>query len=339
MGKVRAATLLVWAVGVTTAVTVTRNPLYMVLIFASCLAVALALDLPLSDLRWLSWGWLVLGGFSALFNFLTVHSGDLVVAELPPHVPVFGGIYTVNALVYGLQFGMVFSCLSLTFWVFWRGCRMMDFYRMVPRRLHGLGVALTLGLTLFPGLVQAMGHVREAQQVRLAGGGRTLRYYVLIIPTLGLALERSLQLAEAMESRGFGALKKGSLWTALGAAAGASMCFVAIYLSLAVSRLIGYAAFGAGLALLSVSLFTLSDLKRAVGGVLSAGPVETVWLGSAFATVVGFLGAVALGGTSSLNYYPYPSLHMPAFDLWVGILSVLPSAPAVAQLLGRDRVR
>jgi energy-coupling factor transport system permease protein len=310
----------------------------LTLLFASSLAVALWRGLPLKDLRLVAVGWAILGVLSAGFNFLTVHAGDVVLLQLPQDIPVFGGIYTVNALVYGLQLAAVFSCLSLAFWVFWRGSRMIDIYRMVPRRLHSLGVAVTLGLTLFPGLVQAVGHVLDAQKLRLVGMGRLKRLSVLVIPVVGIALDRSLQLAEAMESRGFGSTRRDATWVPLGMAVGSTLCLVAIYVSLSWGRPAGYIMLGGGLAVLAVSLFEMSDAGRAFGSLRNSGPGDAIVLASSVVTAGGFLVA-ALWGAPSLNYYPYPKLTLPGFEAWLGIVAVTPSVPAVVGLAVRDRAR
>lgn len=336
-GKVGTPSLLAWAVAVAIAVTIMRNPLYLVLIFFSCLAVALSLRLPTSDLKWLAVGWLGLGGISAIFNFLTVRAGDFVLVELPRDIPLWGGVYTLNALVYGLQLAQVFSTLSLAFWVFWRAARTIDIYRMVPRRLHALGVALTLGLTLFPGLVQAVIQVRDAQRIRLADVSRLKRYAVLVIPSVGITLDRSLQLAEAMESRGFGASRQEAPWTPLAMALGISLSLVAIYVSLSGGRVWGYALLAGGLSVLLSGLLTVGDLQRAFKGLRASRPRDVVMLASAVLTAGGVLGA-ALAGASSLYYYPYPKLALPSFEMWAGMAALSPAMPAFYGLLERDPI-
>ena len=76
--------------------------------------------------------------------------------------------------------------------------------RCVPAALYEAGVAVVVALTLAPQLVRATGRVREARRLRGRSnrGLRGLRG--IAVPVLEGALERSLDLAAAMDSRGYG---------------------------------------------------------------------------------------------------------------------------------------
>jgi energy-coupling factor transport system permease protein len=78
--------------------------------------------------------------------------------------------------------------------------------RVLPGALYELGVAVTVALSVAPQLVDSAQRVRRGQRLRGTGtdrrGLRTLR--AIAIPVLHDALERSLLLAAAMDSRGYG---------------------------------------------------------------------------------------------------------------------------------------
>nr|WP_308404215.1 energy-coupling factor transporter transmembrane component T [Streptomyces sp. ATCC 21386] len=76
--------------------------------------------------------------------------------------------------------------------------------RVLPGALYELGVAVTVAISVAPQLVQSVQRVARARKLR---AGRTKGMKALrgiVIPVLEDALERSLRLAAAMDSRGYG---------------------------------------------------------------------------------------------------------------------------------------
>jgi energy-coupling factor transport system permease protein len=76
--------------------------------------------------------------------------------------------------------------------------------RVLPGALYELGVAVVVALTVAPQLVESLQRVRRARRLRGGGGGRTRAVRSVLVPVLEDALERSLRLAAAMDSRGYG---------------------------------------------------------------------------------------------------------------------------------------
>lgn len=75
--------------------------------------------------------------------------------------------------------------------------------RVLPAALYEAGVAVVVALSVAPQLVESVQRVRRAR--RLRGGGTGLRAVRSVaIPVLEDALDRSLRLAAAMDSRGYG---------------------------------------------------------------------------------------------------------------------------------------
>lgn len=76
--------------------------------------------------------------------------------------------------------------------------------KSVPAALHDVSVAVVIALSVFPQLIVSVGRVRRARRLR---GGRTRGWRAItgiLIPVLQDAVEASMSLARAMESRGFG---------------------------------------------------------------------------------------------------------------------------------------
>jgi len=76
--------------------------------------------------------------------------------------------------------------------------------KAVPGALYEVGTAVTVALTVAPQLVESVQRVRRARRLR-AGRTRGLRAVKgIVVPVLEDAMDRSLRLAAAMDSRGYG---------------------------------------------------------------------------------------------------------------------------------------
>lgn len=76
--------------------------------------------------------------------------------------------------------------------------------KSIPGALHELGTSITVALSAAPQLIESGQRVQRARRLR---GGSTRRRRILrqvFVPVLADALDRSISLAAAMESRGFG---------------------------------------------------------------------------------------------------------------------------------------
>ena len=76
--------------------------------------------------------------------------------------------------------------------------------KAVPGALHEVGVAITVALTVAPQLVESGQRVHRARRLRGEAGRRTRLFTEIVIPVMTDALDRSLLLASAMDSRGYG---------------------------------------------------------------------------------------------------------------------------------------
>lgn len=208
----------VWAVGLAVAVSRTTNPILVVLVLA-------VLGVVVANRRgegprarafkyYLVLAAMVVGirvGFRAVFGGDTDVQAMHVLVTLP-HLPLpswaagvqIGGPVTlegtVGALYDGLRLGTLLCCLGAANSL----ANPKRALRVLPGALYELGVAVVVSITVAPQLVESVQRVRRARKLR---GGATRGFRVLrsiVIPVMEDALERSLQLAAAMDTRGYG---------------------------------------------------------------------------------------------------------------------------------------
>ncbi len=201
-----------WAAAIVVALTTTRNPWLLALIL-TIVGLLLArlhrlaaaqpeAQIPAVQISVVRFGLLVVTT-SAIFNVLMVHLGSHVLVTLPPAIPLLGGSLTLEALVYGALNGLVVAGLFATFSVLNRVLPVRAMLRLVPRAYYPAAVVMSIAVTFAPSALQQIQQVREAQAVR---GHRMIgirSWLPLLVPLLEGSLERSMQLAEAMMSRGF----------------------------------------------------------------------------------------------------------------------------------------
>lgn len=106
----------------------------------------------------------------------------------------------VAAAVEGLRLAATLACLGAANAL----ASPKRLLRYVPATLHDVGTAVVVALTYAPQLVGLAGRVRSARRLR-GHSGRGLREVGRLVgPVLEGSLERSLELAASMESRGYG---------------------------------------------------------------------------------------------------------------------------------------
>ena len=146
----------------------------------------------------------------ALVNMLVVRDGLTVLARLG-ELPPFGQVdLTLEALVYGLLFGLRLLAVSLVFAVFTAAVDPDDQLRVLRRVSVRSALAATLATRLVPVLAHDAQRIEEARRCRAdrGGTGPAARLVVLRAVAAG-ALDRALDVAATLEVRGYGSARRG----------------------------------------------------------------------------------------------------------------------------------
>lgn len=207
----------IWAIGLAAAASRTTNPLLLVLVLAVAGVVVAARRTEAPWARAFK-VYLLVGLVVIAFRvgFRVVLGGDLGADEhvlfTIPHVPLpgfmagvqLGGAVSaenvVSASYDGLRLATLLCCIGAANTL----ANPKRALRVLPAALYELGVTITVAITVAPQLVESVQRVRRARKLRgdTARGRRAVR--AIAMPVLHDALDRSFQLAAAMDSRGYG---------------------------------------------------------------------------------------------------------------------------------------
>jgi energy-coupling factor transport system permease protein len=180
------------------------NPLYRGAVVVVAAVTAAATALPGRSWRPLQVG-LVLTVLGAIgLNGLTAHLGTTVLFEIPDWLPVFGGPVTLEALAYGAVQGLGLVAAVLAFAPWAMALESHEVVDALPRHLERTGLLVASALNLAPRLARSFAGIAESQRMRGWRPRGPRSWGDVLLPTMLTALEDSLQLAEAMEARGFG---------------------------------------------------------------------------------------------------------------------------------------
>ena len=263
----------IWALGLVIAVNRTTNPLLLVLTLA-------VLTFVVTNRRGNApWArafryYVILGAivivsrvvFRCVFGS-GIAPGDHVILHLP-HIPTpqwYSGIQiggpvsleaTLSAAVDGLRLATMLCCIGAANAL----ANPKRALRVLPGALYELGMAVAVAVSLAPQLIESVQRVARARRLRAGRrrGWRALR--AIAIPVLADALDRSLMLAAAMDSRGYGragtATATSRRITALLMVAGMAGLSVGVYGALdgTAPRYLGAPVLGAGLAVCCAGL-------------------------------------------------------------------------------------
>lgn len=317
---------ILWAIAASVPVLIGRHPLVIgeVLVIVAVVRTAWASRIAVAGSGWLLRLGVVVLSISVIFNVLTVHAGDRVMARLPESLPVIGGVLTVNALVYGCVSALALFTLLLIGTTTGALLVWMDLFRLLPRRLAPIAVAGSVTWAFLPRTATAYRQIRETQMMR-GHRVRTGRDALpLVMPLLAGGLERSLSTAEALEARGFGASlaidgepERASWSLRLGIAIALVALLGGAYCVLVGFGLVGITLLLSGGGLLTVALSLLG------GGRI---PTRTRYHDVEWRREDTIVSGVALGvlamtivrmmvSPESFRFEPYPALELPVTDL------------------------
>ncbi len=204
-----------WALGLAAAASRTMNPVPLVLIIAVTWFVVQARK---GETPWAAsyslffrLALLVIGIHLVFQVLFSGHAQGLTVLFTLPEIALpeaagvkLGGEVTLEALLsafyVALQLATIFCCIGAANAL--GSARQL--LRYVPAALYEIGIACVIALTFAPQLVTDARRVRDAARLRGGNVGRVRRFGRLAMPIVEGALERSVDLAAAMDSRGYG---------------------------------------------------------------------------------------------------------------------------------------
>lgn len=204
-----------WSLGLATAASRTTNPWILVTIaaVAGFVVIARRADAPWAMAFRM---YLVLAAFIIVLRvvFRIIFGGgegSTILFRLP-EIPLpewAAGIRLLGAVSAESVLGGLYDGLRLATMVICLGAanalaNPRRLLKAMPPALYEVGTAVVVALSVFPQLAESVVRVRAAR--RLRGEARSRRHAVkaVVIPVLEDALSRSLQLAAAMDSRGYG---------------------------------------------------------------------------------------------------------------------------------------
>jgi energy-coupling factor transport system permease protein len=336
-----------WLVTAVIILSITRNPLYLVLILMCVSFVGLVLRQAGGEVRnpfplWKLAAWIML--FSTVFNALTSHYGETVLFTFPGNLPLLSGPVTLEAMVYGAINGLILIGMLASFVVLNLALTVRELISLIPQAFFPLAVVTSIAVTYIPTTIRQFHKIREAQAIR-GHQMRTLRDWLpLWMPLLVGGLEHAMQLAEAMTARGFASARSqvGEKWNFPRLV----MVLGLVLLSLGwIIQLGGAGLYGTGLLVAGAALIT--------GGIWYLGRSSTRttyhnpgWTWQDVLTVLVSLLILVICvlpipwiSHESLYYDPYPTLTLPLFDPLLGaaILGLL--IPGFLKLVGIQPTR
>ncbi len=204
-----------WALGLAAAASRTQNPvpLLLILVVTGFVVAARRSDAPWARAygAFLKLALLIIALRIVFQAVLSTGSQGPTVLFTLPELPMpsgtglkLGGVVSLEAVLdafyEGLQLATILCCVGAANSL--GSARRL--LRSVPGALYEIGVAVVIALTFAPQLVTDANRVRAAHRLRGRSGRGLRSLRQLAMPVLEGALERSVELAAAMDSRGYG---------------------------------------------------------------------------------------------------------------------------------------
>ncbi len=204
-----------WAAGLAVAASRTTNPLLLLLIVAVAAYVVAARRSPSPWARsfgvFLRLGLIVIAIRVVFQAIVAAPIGTTVVLTLPaitlPDVMAgvrLGGAITLESLVAALYDGMRLATILICVGAANSLASPARLLKAVPAALYEFGLSIVVAVTFAPQLVADLDRIRTARRLRGRSVGGVRGTAAVALPVLEGALERSVALAAAMDSRGYG---------------------------------------------------------------------------------------------------------------------------------------
>ena len=127
----------------------------------------------------------------------------LPILDLPSWMPGIrvGGSVTLERLSSSLHEGVIIATMIALFGAATSLTSPHKLLRVTPSFIYEIGITLVIATSVFPQLATSARRIRTAQKLR---GIENIRIRSIAIPLLEESLSKSLQLAAAMDARGYG---------------------------------------------------------------------------------------------------------------------------------------
>jgi energy-coupling factor transport system permease protein len=196
--------LAAWSAAALVVVLTSTNPVYRALVLLVALNVLLGLRRPDAALRPLFVVIAVAAALAVIFNILLSRAGAHTIFSVPSQIPGVGGPITMESVIYGADVALGLAAAVLAVASLTRVVHPHDLIDAFPPSLQRTAALTGAALNLVPGVARNAVAISEAQRMRGRHGTRVRDWHAVAAPIILSALDDSLQLAEAMESRGFG---------------------------------------------------------------------------------------------------------------------------------------
>lgn len=205
----------IWALGLATAASRTTNPLLLALVIAVAgyVVAARRSDAPWAlAFRFYVWLGAIIVASRVIFRIIFGGGqGEHILFTLPEiplpqwaaGIRLFGPV-TAEQLLGGFYDGLRLATMLVCLGAANALANPKRLLRNVPGALYEVGTAVVVALSVAPQLVESVLRVRRARRLRAGRGGGMRALRGIVIPVLQDALDRSLALAAAMDSRGYG---------------------------------------------------------------------------------------------------------------------------------------
>jgi energy-coupling factor transport system permease protein len=193
-----------WSASSLVVVLTSTNPVYRALMLLVALNVLVGLRRADAALRPLLLAAFIAGVLAAVLNMVLSHTGDHVLVELPDAIPGIGGPVTVESAVYGIDVALGIAAAVLSVAPLSRVLHPHDLLDAFPKALQRTAALTGSAINLVPAVARNAVAISEAQRMRGGEGTRLRDWHAVAAPVVLSALDDSMQLAEAMEARGFG---------------------------------------------------------------------------------------------------------------------------------------
>jgi len=199
-----ARALAIWSASALSIALTTANPVYRALVVVVALNVLLTLRRPGARLKPLMIAVATAGVLATAVTFAVSHTGAHQLFALPAQIPVLGGAFTLESLVFGAVSGLGVAAAVLAVAPMSLVMQPHELVDALPRALARSGAAVATAINLLPAVARSATEIREAQRMRGLQSARLSAVRDIAVPVVLTAVEDSVRLAEAMESRAYG---------------------------------------------------------------------------------------------------------------------------------------